>query len=303
MRPILRSVLVLLLLAAAACAPDAGVGPEALAGKGRPTPPPPPPPPPPPGGTCDFDPTEAALTGPGWTRVFNDDFASDLSQWDIWHGGAYNEELQLYQAGNLSLSAGVLSIAARREDVVGPTKPWDATPASFGYTSGRIESQRHFSASPATPRVRVSARLRLPEGYGMWPAFWTYGDPWPTQGEIDIVEARGNEPSKYHTAYWYGKRSGVNTVTNSESTVQSAVSLTSCWHVYEMIWTQTDVTWLYDGTVVARKTGGSVGSMFRKSQRITLNLAVGGLFFPGLNLAAIQTGTLQADWIKVFTAP
>ena len=303
MRRTRPQVFLLLILAAAACAPDGALGPAALAGRGRPAPPPPPPPPPPPAGVCDFNPTETALTGPGWTRVFSEDFATNLSQWTIWNGGAYNEELQLYQAGNLSISGGVLSVAARREDVVGPAKPWDPTPVNYGYTSGRIESVRYFSASPPTPKVRFTARLRLPEGYGMWPAFWTYGDPWPTQGEIDIVEARGNEPFVYQTAYWYGRRAGVNTVSNSESTVQSAVSLTSCWHVFELIWSETDLTWLYDGTVVARKTGGAVGSMFRKSQRVTLNLAVGGLFFPGLNPAAIQTGTLQADWIKVFTAP
>ena len=274
-----------------------------MAGKGRPAPPPPPPPPPPPAGVCDWNLDETALTGTGWTRVWNEDFGGDLSQWTIWNGGAFNEELQLYQAGNVSLSAGVLSISARQEEVVGPINPWDPTPANYSYTSGRIESLQHFSASSQTPRVRFAARLRLPEGYGMWPAFWTYGDPWPTQGEIDIVEARGNEPFVYQTAYWYGRRSGVNTVKNSESTVMSAVSLTSCFHVYEVIWSETELTYLFDGTVVARKTGGSVGSMFRKSQRVTLNLAVGGLFFPGLDPAAIQTGTLQADWVKVFTAP
>jgi beta-glucanase (GH16 family) len=235
--------------------------------------------------------------------VWTEDFDSNLSQWSIWNGGAWNEELQLYQAANLNSANGLLSITARREDVEGPTNPWDPTPAAYGYTSGRIESLQHFSASRETPRVRFAARLKLPAGYGMWPAFWTYGDPWPTQGEIDIVEARGNEPFVYHTAYWYGRRAGVNTVRNSESAVQSAVSLTSCWHVYEVVWSETALTYLFDGTVVAVKTGGSVGSMFRKSQRVTLNLAVGGLFFPNLNPAAIQTGTLEADWVKVFTAP
>lgn len=303
MRPNRRPFLLFLFLAAAACAPEAGLGPAALARKGPPAPPPPPPPPPPPAGVCDWNPVEETLTGPGWSRVFNEDFGGALSQWSIWSGGAWNEELQLYQAANLSLSAGLLSITARREHIVGPTNPFDLTPASFGYTSGRIETLQHFSASRETPRVRFSARLRLPEGYGMWPAFWTYDDPWPTQGEIDIMEARGNEPLVYHTAYWYGRRAGVNTVRNSESAVESAVSLTNCWHVYEVIWSEAELTYLFDGTVVARKSGGSVGSMFRKSQRITLNLAVGGLFFPGLDQAAIQTGTLQADWVKVFTAP
>ena len=254
------------------------------------------------GGVCDYNPTESALTGPGWSKAFDEGFAGTLSQWTIWHGGAFNEELQLYQASNLQTANGLLTITARKESATGPSTPFDATPKSFAYTSGRIETKQHFSSANATPKVRLSARLKLPAGYGMWPAFWSYGDAWPTQGEIDIVEGRGQEPFQYQTAYWFGRRPGKNLVANSATVIHSAVSLTDCWHVYEVIWAKNSLTFLYDGLVVDTKSGGYVPSMYGKKQRITLNLAVGGLFFGSYDPAAIQPGSFQVDWVKVFTS-
>ena len=253
-------------------------------------------------GVCDFNPTESALTGPGWSKVFDDGFSGDLSQWTIWYGGAFNEELQLYQPANLETSNGLLSISARKETATGPTTPYDATPKTFSYTSGRIESKPHFSASRATPKVRLSARLKLPAGYGMWPAFWSYGDAWPTQGEIDVMEGRGQEPFQYQTAYWFGRRPGKNLVANSAVVIWSTTSLTDCWHVYEVIWTKSTLTFLYDGQVVDTKSGDYISSMYGKRERITLNLAVGGLFFGSYDPAAIQPGTFQVDWVKAFTS-
>jgi beta-glucanase (GH16 family) len=253
-------------------------------------------------GVCDFNPTESTLTGPGWGKVFEDGFSGDLSQWTIWIGGAFNEELQFYQPSNLQTANGLLSITARKETVTGPSTPFDATPKTFSYTSGRIESRSYFSASHATPKVRLSARLKLPTGYGMWPAFWSYGDPWPTQGEIDVVEARGQEPFQYQTAYWFGRRPGKNLVANSATVIWSTVSLMDCWHVYEVIWTKSTLTFLFDGQVVDTKSGGYIPSMYGRQERITLNLAVGGLFFGNYDPNAIQPGTFQVDWVKAFTS-
>jgi len=150
--------------------------------------------------------------------------------------------------------------------------------------------------------VRMIARIKLPTGYGMWPAFWSYGDPWPTQGEIDIMEARGNEPFKYQTAYWYGRRSGINIASGTEGFVTSESSLTDCWHVYEVIWQKNSLTYLLDGQVVVTKTGGWISDFYRKSERLTLNLAVGGGFFGNPPASSIVTGTMQIDWVKVFTS-
>jgi beta-glucanase (GH16 family) len=253
-------------------------------------------------GDCNYDLSESSLTSTGWTKKFDDNFSSGLGQWNIWTGGAFNNELQYYQLPNLVIADGILSIEAKRESATGVTTPFDATPKNFQFTSGRIESKLHFSASQGTPKVRMIARIKLPAGYGMWPAFWSYGDPWPTHGEIDILEARGHEPFVYHTAYWYGRRAGVNIAHDTEGTVTSVASLTDCWHVYEVIWTKNSLTYLLDGQVVDVKNNGWIPNFYRKSERITLNLAVGGAFFGNPDPSTIQTGTMQVDWVKVFTS-
>ncbi|HEU4903622.1 MAG TPA: glycoside hydrolase family 16 protein [Flavisolibacter sp.] len=253
-------------------------------------------------GVCDYNLDESILSSNGWSKVFEDEFSASLGSWNIWNGGAYNNELQLYQAGNLLVNSGVLTIKAIKETVSGPTLPSDPTLKSFDFTSGRIESKANFSASTSTPKVRMSARIKLPTGYGMWPAFWSYGDPWPTHGEIDIMEARGNEPYQYQTAYWYGRRSGVNQASGTEGYITSSVNLADCWHVYEVVWEKNSLTYYLDGKAVDVKTGGLIPNFFRKTQRVVLNLAVGGGFFGNPDPSTIQTGSMQIDWVKVFTA-
>jgi beta-glucanase (GH16 family) len=262
----------------------------------------PPPPPPPTHGVCDYNPDENALINAGWTKTFEDNFDADFSKWNIWYGGAFNNELQLYQASNLSLSSGNLVIAARQETVTGPATPFDPTPKMFNYTSGRIESKTNFSSSSSSPKVRMIARIKLPAGYGMWPAFWSYGDPWPTQGEIDVLEARGQEDFKYQTNYFYGKTVNRNLVRNAQGYVTTDVSLQTCYHVYELIWSQNALEFYFDGVLVKTNSGGYVPSLFGKTEKITLNLAVGGNFFSNFNPSLIQTGIMYVDWVKVFTS-
>ena len=251
-------------------------------------------------GICNHDLDEITLTG--WTKIFEDDFTTGLNKWNVWDGGAYNSELQLYQPENLQVTDGVLQISAVKETVTGPTTPFDASPKTFNYTSGRIESKTNFSASATSPKVRIAARIKLPSGYGMWPAFWTYGEPWPTQGEIDILEARGQEGNKYQTNYFFGKTVNRNLVRGAEGFVTTDVSLQTCYHVYEMIWSQNSLQFYFDGQLVKTNSGGYVPNLFGKQERITLNLAVGGLFFSNFNPALIQTGTMYVDWVKVFTS-
>lgn len=251
-------------------------------------------------GICDYDLNEVALTSAGWTKIFNEDFATGLNQWNIWNGGAFNNELQCYQPGNLQMSNGILNIVCRKETVTGATTPYDATPKTFEYTSGRIETKTLFSASSSSPKIRMIARMKLASGYGMWPAFWSYGDPWPTQGEIDIVEARGQEPFQYQTNYFYGRARNRNLVTNGEAVITSNVNLQTCWHVYEVIWSQGSLSFLFDGQVAETKTGGYVANLFGKREKVVLNLAAGGLFFSNLDPSQIQTGTLQVDWVKIY---
>jgi len=249
---------------------------------------------------CDYVLDEAALSAAGWTKIFEDDFTGDLSKWNIWMGGAFNNELQYYQAANLQVTNGNLVITAKKETVTGATTPFDQTPKAFNYTSGRIECKTNVSSSVSTPKVRMIARIKLPAGYGMWPAYWSYGDPWPTQGEIDFLEARGQEPTKYQTNYFYGKAANHNIVKNAVGFINTNGDLTTCYHVYEMIWAQNALSSYLDGVLVETKSGGNIPNLFGKTERITLNLAVGGNFFTNFNPAQIQTGTMYVDYVKVF---
>ncbi len=261
--------------------------------------------PPPPSvihGVCGFDLDEAAVAAAGWTKTFEDNFSTDLGKWNVWYGGAYNNELQLYQSANLSVSNGNLVITSRKETATGPTTPFNQTQKTFNYTSGRIECKTDVSASSSSPKVRITARIMLPSGYGMWPAFWSYGDPWPTQGEIDILEARGQEDNKYQTNYFYGKTSGRNLVRNAVGYVTTDVSLQSCYHVYELVWSQSSLQFYFDGQLAQTNTGGYVSSLFGKTERVILNLAVGGDFFSNFNPSLVQPGTMYVDWVKVYTS-
>jgi beta-glucanase (GH16 family) len=251
---------------------------------------------------CDYVFNETTLTNTGWAKTFEDNFDTDLSKWNIWTGGAFNNELQHYQAANLQIANGILAITAKKETVTGATTPYDATPKTFQYTSGRIECKTNVSASTATPKVRMVARIKLAPGYGMWPAFWSYGDRWPTQGEIDFVEARGQEPTKYQTNYFYGRTANRNLVRNAEGFIITNADLTTCYHVYEMQWEQNTLTSFLDGNQVEVKSGGYVPNLFGKTEHIALNLAVGGLFFTNLDPAQISPGSMYVDYVKVFTS-
>jgi beta-glucanase (GH16 family) len=252
--------------------------------------------------SCNYDFDETTLTSNGWTKAFEDNFDTDLSKWNIWTGGAFNNELQYYQANNLQITNNKLVITAKKETVTGAITPYDATSKTFQYTSGRIECKTNVSAGTTTPKVRMVARIMLPKGYGMWPAFWSYGDPWPTQGEIDFVEARGQEPTKYQTNYFYGDRANRNLVRNAVGYVTASEDLTNCYHVYEMQWEQNTLTSFLDGKQVEVKSGGYIPSLFGKTERITLNLAVGGNFFTNLDPTKIAPGIMYVDYVKVFTS-
>lgn len=254
--------------------------------------------------SCDYDLNETALTDSGWTKTFEDDFATDLSKWNTWTGGAYNDELQYYQAGNLQVADGNLIITAKNESVTGATTPFNTTEKTFNFTSGRIECKTTVSANATTPKVRMAARIKLPAGYGLWPAFWSYGDPWPTQGEIDFLEARGQDMTKYQTNYFYGPSTS-NVVQDASGFITADADLSKCYHVFEMVWEQNFLTSYLDGKVVEVKTsGGYIPSLFGKTERIVLNLAVGGNFFndSGFDATRIQTGAMYVDWVKVFTS-
>jgi beta-glucanase (GH16 family) len=264
----------------------------------------------PPSKEVGFEFNEQELIDQNFVKVFEDDFSSiDQSKWTVWNGGAYNSELQLYRGQSLSIDDGILVIKSKRESANGNTLPESGVTKHFDFTSGRIDSKFTFSASNTNPKVRFVARIQLPAGTGMWPAFWTNGDQWPTKGEIDIMEGVGDAFS-YQTDYFYGTKPGefLNVDSLTMKTIPSQVNLSTEFHIYEVIWEKNKLTYLLDGVVVDTKTstgpgGEYIPSFFGKDHHVTLNLAVGGeMFGKDLDPDEIQPGTMYVDWLKIYTA-
>lgn len=249
---------------------------------------------------CSYVHNDKTLLTKGWKKIFEDQFDKKLSKWLIWNSGAYNYELQLYQPSNLIIQDGFLAIEARKEQIDGFKLPKNKSVVSFDYSSGRIESKQLFSINEKYPKLRILARIKLPIGYGMWPAFWAYGTPYPTQGEIDFMEARGSEPQKYLTNFYDAKlEEGASE--DHTAMIDLPINLTSCFHVYEMEWSKNELKSYFDGKLVdTKKNDPHIASLFKKQERIVLNLAVGGGFYPSLDTAKIQTGTMYIDWVKVY---
>lgn len=243
----------------------------------------------------------------GWSQIFVESFESDFSQWSHWRGGGFNQELQHYQEDHSFIENDLLYIRAERIQVTGRNNPFDETPRAFDFASARIESNTEFGPDLGEGKgsVRFSARLRLVEGHGLWPAWWSYNDPWPTKGEIDILEARGDTPFEFQSNFHYGEN--INELQTdpifNDFHYTHDEKLSDCFHLYELVWSADTFEIWFDGEIVKTydaETYTFVPSFFRKKHRLTLNLAIGGWFFDNLDVSQIpDEAWLVVDWVKV----
>ncbi len=243
-----------------------------------------------------------------WNLVFEEEFDADLSDWNTWESGAFNNEIQYYRPEQLTLENGILTINIQRERIIGDNNPFDSSPKEFEYVSGRIETKTTYGPSNAAGETeyRFMAHIKIPAGNGMWPAFWSYGDPWPTKGEIDIIEARGNLPMEFSSNIFYGTEPNIP-LTNNDNTVvehEIDVDITADFHTYELIWTSNKLEILFDGESLHTYSANGqnfITSLFGKKQQIVLNTAVGGFFFPqSSSNSFVDSAEMQVDWVRVY---
>ncbi|CAM3177335.1 Beta-glucanase [Stackebrandtia soli] len=216
--------------------------------------------------------------------------------------GGGNAELQYYtnSTDNAALDGnGNLVITARREN-----------PADYQCHYGRCEytSARLITADKFTRQYgHFEARIKVPVGQGIWPAFWMLGEnirhgvPWPDCGEIDIMENIGSQPSTVHGSLHGPGYSGGSPLTGSY-TLPNGERFTDGFHTFAVDWTPDHIAWSIDGVEYSRKTPADAGGNpwpFHQPFFIIINLAVGG-HWPGPPDGSTQfPQSMVIDYIRV----
>ncbi len=187
-----------------------------------------------------------------------------------------------------------LAITARREDYQGRH-----------YTSGRINTSGKFEHAYG----RFEARIRLPIGQGIWPAFWLLGADfaevgWPACGEIDIMEYRGQEPK--HRARQPARPGLLGRPAPSPARFQlpGADGFNEDFHIFAVEWEPERITWIVDEerflTVTPRDLPSSGRWVFDHPFFIILNVAVGGNFVGPPDASTTFPQTMLVDCVRVY---
>ena len=177
--------------------------------------------------------------------------------------------------------------------------------ADGSYTSGLLKTLGKFTARFG----RFEARIKMPRGKGIWPAFWMLGEniaqvKWPTCGEIDIIESLGDRPGiVYGTAHGPGYSGGHGI--QGRVTLPPGEALADGYHVYAVEWSPGKVEWSFDGRVYHTITPAQLplGTRWVYDDSpffILLNLAVGG-YWPGYPDATTQfPQEMRIDYVRVY---
>ena len=237
------------------------------------------------------------MTAQHWQLVWNDEFDGpeiDRARWRLEDGytGASNGELELYTARpeNIRLENGVLVIEAHQE-----------MRAGFRYTSGRLTTK----GLHAWTYGRFEARIRIPHGQGMWPAFWLLGDDvsrvgWPACGEIDIMENIGREPTTVRGTIHGPGYCGDDGVWSDYFLSEGRFA--NDFHVFAIEWEPGQVRWYVDGNLFSTRRPEDVGGewVFEHPFFVILNLAVGG-HWPGYpDETTVFPQRMLVDYVRVF---
>lgn len=274
-----------------------------------------------------------AADPPGWKLTWSDEFDGaqiDKSKWDfelgngffnydanVWISGWGNGELQYYtrEAENAFVQDGVLHLVARKESLHG-----------CGYTSAKLRTRKRDGAALfAQTYGRFEFRAKLPTGQGVWPALWMLPQDdkfggWAASGEIDVLEARGQEPSKVLGTLHYGSRWPNNASSSREFIFPAGQSIAE-FHVYSVDWEPGEIRWAIDGKTYAEqsfwwstsKTANNQGAKpaaesdlnawpapFDQPFYLIMNVAVGGGFVGKPEKTTPFPAEMQVDYVRVY---
>lgn len=253
--------------------------------------------------SCNTDETQevTTLTNLTFEDNFDVDGAPDSTVWnyDLGTGngttagaGWGNNELQYYtdRPENIKVENGMLHITAHQESFEGT-----------GYTSARINTKGLFSQEYG----RFEARMQLPWGQGLWPAFWLLGDnidvvSWPLCGEIDIMEYRGQEPTINNGTVHGPGYSAANSITKQFELQNDRFD--TGFHIFGIEWGPNYINFYVDDVLYNQITPEDVTGdwVFDHPFYIIINLAVGGNFVGSPTNQTVFPQTLLVDYVRVY---
>lgn len=241
---------------------------------------------------------------PGWKLVWSDEFNGprdtpvDSSKWNLMDkgDGFGNNELQFYtkRTQNAALDGdGSLVISALKESYGGRD-----------YTSARLESLGKFEQTYG----RFEARLQVPRGQGLWPAFWMLGSDisevsWPNCGEIDIMENIGKEPTTVHGTLHGPGYSGGNPIGASYSLPDKA-PFAEAFHTFAVEWEREEIRFYVDGELYKTRTPADLPSgarwVYDHPFFLLLNVAVGGQWPGSPDATTTFPQRMRVDYARVY---
>jgi len=241
---------------------------------------------------------------PQWNLTMSDEFDGDegtppdptMWTYDVGGDGWGNGQLEYDtdRVENVSLDGqGHLRIVAREESYMGND-----------YTSARIKTQGLFEQKYG----RFEARMKLPGGQGLWPAFWMLGADfdevgWPECGEIDIMEFRGQEPELVHGTLHGPGYSGAEPISGTFR-LPDDQTFTDDFHIFTVEWDPGRITFSVDFEVYHAVNSSDVSArgdwVFDHEFFVLLNLAVGGGYVGPVGPDTVFPATVLVDYVRIF---
>lgn len=234
----------------------------------------------------------------GWELVWHDEFEGPEINADFWThevggDGWGNGEAQYYtdDPKNSFIEDGHLVIQALEENLLGKL-----------YTSARLSSKEKVEVQYG----RIEARIQIPVGQSLWPAFWMLGNNidevgWPFAGEIDIMENIGSEPTLIHGTVHGPGFFGANGVGNAMP-LPGDGQYADDFHVFAIEWKEDEIRWYMDDQLYHQVTPNVVPGdwVYNHPFYMIVNLAVGGEW-PGYPDGTAEfPQTLRVDYVRIY---
>lgn len=252
-------------------------------------------------GTANNAPKEPDYGGKiSWQENF-DGKALNRSTWtaDEQRAGAINAELQEYtpRSENVEVRDGTLRLTARREAYNGAE-----------YTSGKVKTLNKLWFQYGY----IAARIRVPKGQGLWPAFWTLGRTdgnkwWPANGEIDILESV-NDMNFYQGGVHGGEdrpRTQSDDWWHINRKTQDVNLADGDFHLYAMNWKKGRITFYVDNVEMGAISesdmpAGKDWPFDRLPHYLLMNVAVGGTWPGSPTDSTPLPATMEVDWVRAY---